>query len=202
MDLGTVLASAWSAGISLYGVTALLGIAGRAGWVDVAPLLEHPGVIAGALVLFVVELVVDKVAFVDSAWDAAHTVIRPLGASALSVLAPDQDLSGPALALAGGGLALSSHAAKASVRSLVNTSPEPASNVVVSALEDGLVAALMALAIAYPAVALAATAVLTVASVVVTVLAVLAGRRLWRAARRRFGTRRGPPSLDPPAPRA
>ena len=121
--------------------------------------------------------------------------------TALSVLAPDQDLSGPALAVVGGGLALSSHAAKASVRSLVNTSPEPASNVVVSALEDGLVAALMALAIAYPAVAAAVTVVLAVASVAVTVVAVMTGRRLWRAARRRFGARRGPPTGDPPRPR-
>lgn len=202
MDLGTVLASSWSAGISLYAVTAVLGLAGRFDWLETAPVLQHPAVIGAALVLAVVELVVDKVAVLDSAWDLAHTVIRPLGASVLAVLAPDQDLSGPALALAGGGLALTSHAAKASVRTLVNTSPEPASNVVVSALEDGLVGVLMALAVAYPTAAAVVTVVLVLTSLVVTVVAYRTGRRLWRSARRRLEarSRRRRPVGGPRAP--
>lgn len=190
MDLGTVVASSWSAGISLYAVVAGLGIAGRFEWIETAELLQHPATIIGALVLTVVEIVVDKVAWLDSIWDLVHTVIRPVGAAWLGVLAPDQPLDPAAMAAIGGGMALTSHLAKASVRSIVNTSPEPVSNVVVSTLEDVLVGALLALAIAYPRIAAVATAFLAVASVAVTVLAFLAGRRMWRSARGRLADRR------------
>lgn len=179
-----MVASSWSAGISLYGVVALLGIAGRLDWLQVSPLLESPWVIGAALVLFVVELVVDKVAWLDSVWDLAHTVIRPAGGAALSALAPDQSVPVPVLVGAGALLALSSHSAKASARALVNTSPEPASNVVVSLAEDGVVAALMAVAIAYPAVAFALTAFLAVASTVAAVVLFRASRAAWRRVRR------------------
>ena len=65
MDLGTAVGSAWSAGISLYGVCALLGIAGRLEWIDGPTFLEQTWVIGVALVLFVVELVIDKIAWVE-----------------------------------------------------------------------------------------------------------------------------------------
>jgi hypothetical protein len=188
MDVGTAVTAAWSSGISMYGVLALLGIAGRAGWVDGFEVLSRPWVIALMLGLFVVELVADKVAYLDSAWDAVHTVLRPLAGAYVMTLATDATWSDPALALSGGGLALSSHSAKASTRLVVNASPEPVSNVVVSALEDGLVAVMMALAFAYPEVALAITLVLTIVSIVVAVALFRTARRLThrvRAGRRR-----------------
>lgn len=85
-------------------------------------------------------------------------------------------------------LALSSHSAKASTRLLVNASPEPISNVVVSASEDGLVAVLMALAIAYPKVALVATLVLAVSSTLAAYLMFRTVRRIWSRRHRRSGT--------------
>lgn len=204
MDFGTMLASAWSAGISLYGVAAVLGIAGRLEWVDAPSLLEQPWVIGLALVLFVVELVVDKIALLDSVWDTAHLVIRPIGGAVICSTAPDATLPLPVLVLMGGVLALSSHSAKASARALINASPEPVSNVVVSFMEDGLVSALMALAIAYPKVAGVLTIVLAVASGVVAVFFYRASRAMWRRIgerRRRWRDRRArggsPPGDDP-----
>jgi len=190
VELGTVVASCWSAGISVYAVIAALGIAGRIGWIDTADVLQQPWLIALALVLALVDLVVDKIAWLDSIWDAAHTVIRPLVGATIGALAPEQ-MVGPMipepiiLALTGGGLAFSAHAAKASIRAAVNTSPEPVSNVAVSVLEDGLVAGLLVLAFTYPVVAGVVTLVLFLAGLVVTVVLVRTGRSAWRRLRRR-----------------
>lgn len=81
--------------------------------------------------------------------------------------------------LAGAGLALSAHLAKASLRALVNLSPEPVSNVVVSLGEDGLVGALMSVAVAYPRAALVVAVVLATASTVSALLLVRTVRRAW-----------------------
>lgn len=187
MDVGTVVASAWSAGISLYAVIATLGITGRLGWVDAPSLLEQPVVIGLALVLFVVELVVDKIAWLDTIWDAAHTVIRPVGGALIGATAPDQTVPLPVMVGLGALLALSSHAAKASARTFINTSPEPVSNVVASLAEDGLVGVVMALAIAYPAVAAVVTVVLALSSALVAYLLYRASRAAWRRLRARAG---------------
>lgn len=183
MDLGTAVGSAWSAGISLYGVCALLGIAGRLEWIESPPFLEQSWVIGVALTLFVIELVVDKIAVVDSLWDAVHTFIRPIGGAAITSLAPGQELPLPLLLALGALLALSSHSAKASARAMINLSPEPASNVVASVLEDGLVGFVMALAIAYPRVAFVVTIVLALASSVVAIVLFRSTRAAWRRLR-------------------
>lgn len=206
MDVGTAAAGAWSSGISMYFVAALLGLAGRWDWVTSPDWLQDPWVIGGALVLAVVELVVDKIAWLDSAWDAVHTVLRPIAGAAVFSSAGDDGTSFGAIAT-GALLALSAHAAKASVRAAVNASPEPVSNVVVSTTEDGLVAALMALAIAYPTAALVVTGVLAVASVATAVVLVRTIRRLQlRLRARRLARRaeqaasRAGPAPPPPGP--
>ena len=183
MDLGTAVGSAWSAGISLYGVCALLGIAGRLDWIDGPRFLEQTWVIGVALALFAVELVIDKIAIADSIWDAAHTFIRPIGGAAITSLAPGQELPLPLLLALGALLALSSHSAKASARAMINLSPEPASNIVASVIEDGLVGFVMALAIAYPRVALVLTIVLAIASSIVAIVLFRSTRAAWRRLR-------------------
>lgn len=190
MDVGTAIASAFSAGISMYGVLALLGIAGRLEWIEAPELLERPVVIVVLVALFLVELVVDKIAWLDSIWDVIHTFLRPAAGAAIMAIAPDQSLPVPVALAIGGALALTSHGAKATTRTLVNTSPEPVSNVVVSTAEDGLVAVLMALAIANPAVAAAVTLVL----VVLAIALMLAARRLIRRLRKTWADRRPPPT--------
>jgi hypothetical protein len=182
VDLGTAVASSWSSGISMYLVFSVLGIGGRMDWVDSPAFLQKPWVIAAALAMFVVELIVDKISYVDSTWDAVHTFIRPL-AGAWLFSNSDLSTSTIVLALIGGALALTAHGAKASTRLLVNVSPEPASNFVVSLLEDGLVAALMTLALAYPVIAGTIALILTIVSVVVIYVIFRSARSLL--ARRR-----------------
>jgi len=194
MDLGTALASSWSAGISLYAVAAVLGIAGRFDWIEAPSFLEQPWVIAVAVALAAVDFVIDKIALLDSVWDAAHLVIRPIGGALILAAAPDQTLPVPVALGFGALLALSSEAAKSSARLLVNTSPEPASNIVVSTVEDGMVAAMMALAIAYPAVAGVIALILAVACSLTAVVMFKASRAAWRKVQARRAARRGPTS--------
>jgi hypothetical protein len=185
VDLGTAVASAWSSGISVYAVAAILGIGGRLDWVDSPAFLQRPWVIVAAVALFVVELIVDKISYVDSTWDAVHTVIRP---AAGALLLDSSDVSGATVGLALGGatLALLAHGAKASARVLVNLSPEPASNVVVSTSEDGLVAGLMAFALAWPELAFGITIALAILCAIFLFFVARRMRRLFRA--RRAGT--------------
>lgn len=165
--IGLVAGAGWAAGLNLYLATFLLGLAGRVGWVDVPGVLKRTDVMIAAGVLYGIEFLADKVPFIDNVWDAIHTFVRPLGAAALGyVLAGDSPTVGAALgALLSGSLALSAHSAKATTRAAVNTSPEPFSNIVLSLFEDGLVAGLVALAIANPAIALVVVAVLAVLAV-------------------------------------
>ena len=198
MDLGTAITSSFSAGISMYGVIAALGIAGRLDAVDAPAILERPIVIGLALLLFAVEFVVDKLPVIDTVWDTIHAVLRPIAGAVILGATPDQELPVAVAAAIGAGLAFTSHSAKSATRVLVNTSPEPASNVVVSTLEDGLVAGLMALAFANPEVAAAVTLVLVVVAVIVIVVA----WRLARRVRRRFRDRRDAAARggSPPTP--
>ncbi|MGQ0849787.1 MAG: DUF4126 domain-containing protein [Actinomycetota bacterium] len=168
--IGLLAGTGWAAGLNLYLVTFLLGLAGRIGWIDVPGVLKRTDVMIVAGVLYGVEFLADKVPYIDNVWDAIHTVVRPLGAGALGyVLAGDSPSVGSALgAILAGSLALSAHSAKATTRAAVNTSPEPFSNIVLSIFEDGLTAGLVALAVAFPVIALVVVIVLAVLAVWLT----------------------------------
>ncbi len=113
-------------------------------------------VIGVAVVLYLIEFIADKVPVVDSAWDAIHTFIRvPAGAALAAASFGDYDRSFQLVAfLLGGGLALSSHGTKAAARMVVNTSPEPVTNVAASLGEDVLAVGSILLAAFYPLVLL------------------------------------------------
>ena len=98
------------------------------------------------------EFFADKIAWVDSAWDAIHSVVRPLGGALLSWRSSIAAIPAWQVGsfLLGGGAAFIAHAGKAGARTLVNASPEPFSNVIVSTGEDVTTAGLLGLAIAYP----------------------------------------------------
>ncbi|HEY6628167.1 MAG TPA: DUF4126 domain-containing protein [Acidimicrobiia bacterium] len=179
---GIIAGSGWASGINLYLVTLLLGVAGRLGWSDVPQVLTRNDVMIVAGVLFGIEFLADKVPYLDSVWDAAHTVIRPLGAAALgAVIAGDSGSIGAALgAVVAGALALDAHAAKATTRVVANTSPEPVSNVVLSLFEDVGVTLLVALAITFPVITVIVVAVLVVAATTVTVVLWKVAMRAWR----------------------
>jgi hypothetical protein len=183
--LGRTLGFSVAAGVNLYATVALIGLASRFGWVALPPeyaIFDNNWVIGLALVLYAVEFVADKVPWVDTLWDTIHTFIRPLGGAAVAVAALGDASPGMTalVALLGGTVAAGAHATKAGTRVVVNTSPEPFSNWILSLVEDGFVVALSLLALKYP------LAALVVSSVVIVGILMIAAV-LVRAFRRRFG---------------
>jgi hypothetical protein len=163
--LAWVFSTGWASGISSYAVVLILGLAGRLFGADgVPPGLERTDVLVAAAVLFVVDLVADKIPYVDSVWDAVHTVIRPaMGATVAALIAGETgSLSQIAAGATGGLTALASHSVKAGLRAAVNTSPEPASNIAVSAAEDVTVAGVVSLSVLHPVAAAVIAGVLLV----------------------------------------
>jgi Domain of unknown function (DUF4126) len=190
-----VFTSGWASGVNAYAVVLILGLAGRfTDTPQIPTALERTDVLVAAGVMFLIELVADKIPYVDSVWDAVHTVVRPaIGAAVAALLAGDATTLQQALAAgAGGATALASHSVKAGLRLAVNTSPEPASNVAVSAGEDLTVAGVVSLAVVQPWVAAALAAVLLVSGIALVAVLwrrVQQARRRWRERReqRRYG---------------
>ena len=187
---GTALGLAVASGLSLYGATFLTGLLIQLGWVRLVPGWEPLAVLADPIVLTVagalcaVEFFADKVPWVDSAWDAIHTVIRPIGGAILASRALG-DLSPPAEVIALlllGGVTLATHGAMASVRLAVNASPEPVSNLLLSLTENTLVVTAVWLALTHPWLALGLG--LATVALAVTGLVWLGGRALGLLRRR------------------
>jgi len=157
-SLGLAAVASSTSGLNLYATVLTLGLLQRFGWLQLPAQwnpLSHTWVLALAAVLFVIEFIADKVPYLDSAWDAAHTFIRiPAGAILMAAAVTDVD---PALRLAagliGGSLALTTHSAKATARLAANTSPEPFSNVLLSTAEDMATVFLLSIAASHPVVA-------------------------------------------------
>ncbi len=193
--LPLIFTSGWASGVNAYAVVLLLGVFGATGLSDEVPeALQRPDVLIAAGVLFLCEAVADKIPYVDSTWDAVHTVIRPVTGGVVAALLAGQSGSLPELTagVVGGSTALVSHLIKAGTRMAVNTSPEPFSNIVVSIAEDLGVAALITLAIFHPVAAAVVVAVLLVAGIVLLVFLVSRIRRfLRRRAERREAKRLG-----------
>ena len=146
----------WASGLRLYAVVFITGAAGHLGWIDLPAglqVLSHPVVMGAAFIMFAVEFIADKIPGLDTLWDAVHTFIRiPAGAAlAAGVFGGDATAWAVVAALAGGTLAATAHAAKASTRAAVNTSPEPFSNIGLSLAGDVAVPATLWLAWAHPA---------------------------------------------------
>ena len=161
------------------GIVEILGLAGSisllSGWrlyltivatgfamrYHVLPLPEHlaslavlanPWVLGTAGFAALCEFFADKIAWLDSVWDTVHTLIRPLGGALLTLAIVDpSDPATQAIAfILGGGGALLAHGGKAGARAVVNTSPEPVSNVVVSSAEDIATGGLLYLVYSHP----------------------------------------------------
>jgi len=172
------------AGWRLYLVTFAVGLAMKFGWVALPDQLKTLDVLANNWLIGIAgvgtlaEFFADKIAWVDSAWDAIHSVVRPVGGALLSMAIIDG--GDPAWQvgslLLGGGAALVAHAGKAGARTLVNASPEPISNIVVSTGEDVATVGLLGLAIANPV----ASALIAVILVLLSVWLVFAARRMLK----------------------
>lgn len=160
------------------------GLAMNLGWIAlpenlaVLQALSNGWVMAIAALGFLAEFFVDKVAWADTLWDAVHTAIRPVGGAliALAVVDASDPAWQAATVLLGGGAALVGHGAKAGTRAIVNTSPEPFSNIVVSTGEDVATGGLIALALASPIAAVGVAGAVLIGSVAL----ILWARRLLR----------------------
>ena len=165
----------WAAGIRLYLVVFLTGMAGFMGFIplpDGLKILQNPALLTASGFMVFVEFFADKIPGLDSLWDVVHTVIRvPAGAAlAGGVFGADSATMGTVAALIGGTLAATSHATKATTRAAVNTSPEPFSNIIVSFAEEGLVMFMLWLATNYPVVFGIVLLIILVLSVLLVVL--------------------------------
>lgn len=155
-------------GWRIYLCTFAVGLAMRTGWLSLPhhlsglDVLANPWVLGISAVGLIAEFFADKIPWLDSIWDGVHTLIRPVGGAllAMAVVDPQNPAWQVAILLLGGSAALLSHSAKAGTRAVVNTSPEPFSNIALSTGEDVATGGLLALALIHPATAIAIAAVL------------------------------------------
>jgi hypothetical protein len=193
--LGRTLGFSFAAGINLYATVAILGLASRYGWVSLPEqyrAFDNDLIIVAALALYVVEFFADKIPWVDSMWDALHTVIRPIGGALIAVttLGEASPTVETLIALVGGTLAAGTHFTKAGTRAVANTSPEPFSNWFLSLGEDIFVVSLGFIALKYPLIA----AIIVIVGVL---LMLLFATWIIRAVKRRWRERSGPPARVP-----
>ena len=145
--LAVALGLATLAGVNLYLTVFATGLAIHFQWITLGPqyqsleVLGNPWIISIAGVLYLLEFFADKIPWVDSIWDAVHTVIRPIGGAllAIQVLGHPSPAFTVIVALLAGGTSLLTHTAKAATRLASNTSPEPISNIGLSLGEDAAV---------------------------------------------------------------
>lgn len=182
--LGVAASVSLLAGWRFYLCVFATGLAMRTGWIDLPQHLSSLGVLANPWIIgisgfgLVAEFLADKLAWIDSVWDAIHTLVRPVGGALLAMAIVDaQDPAWQVVSfLLGGGAALLAHGAKAGTRAVVNTSPEPFSNIAVSAGEDVATTGLLYLALTNPTAAVVIAVILAAG----TVAAIILLRRLLR----------------------
>ncbi len=161
------------AGWRMYLCVFATGLAMRLGWIDLPQhldtlaVLANPWVLGASAVGLVAEFFADKIAWLDSIWDAVHTAIRPIGGALLALAIVDaSDPTWQVISLLlGGGAALASHGAKAGTRAVVNASPEPFSNVAVSTGEDVVSGGLLFLVLSNPELSIVVAIALLAAAI-------------------------------------
>ena len=186
---------AWASGINLYAailVLGLLGLSGNMPLPETLQILQNPIVIGVAGFMYCVEFFADKIQGVDSAWDTLHTFIRiPAGAVLAATAVGDVD---PAIAisaaLVGGGLTAGTHLTKASTRLLVNTSPEPFSNIGASLAEDTVVVGGLLTALYYPSLFLVLLVAFVALMIWLLPILIRALKGIFDSLKRFFGGRR------------
>ena len=189
--LGIAASASLLAGWRLYLVVLATGIAMRSGAVPLPEHLASLQALANPWVMGIAgfgafcEFFADKIAWLDSAWDAVHTLVRPLGGAllALAIVDPGDPATQAIAFLLGGGGALLAHGGKAGARAVVNTSPEPVSNVAVSGVEDVATVGLLWAAYEYPYAAAGIAVVLLALAIALLLMARRIIRRLFRRER-------------------
>jgi len=182
--LGRIVPFAFASGVNLYATVAMVGLCSRFGLVSLPEqfqAFDNPVIIGLALAMYAIEFVADKVPWLDTAWDAVHTVIRPLGGAlvAVTALGAATPATQAIAAAIGGTVAMTTHLTKAGTRAVANTSPEPFTNWGLSLAEDVFVMGLTWFALQHPFAA-------SIVAVVLLVAIVAAASVLVKAVRRRF----------------
>jgi hypothetical protein len=191
-EIAMTAAMAWGAGLRLYLVVFAVGVAGYFGYLplpETMKILSHPAVMGASGLMAFVEFFADKIPYLDSVWDAIHTFLRiPAGAAlAAGMMGGNGEAIAMVAAILGGTLAAGTHLGKAGTRAVVNTSPEPFSNVGTSLAEDGMIIGGLALAFTNPMLFLALLVVFIIAVVLLIGLFIRAIRKLL-ARRKETGT--------------
>jgi len=149
------LGAGWASGLNAYAAILVLGIADTLHLIALPhelQALSSPWVLGFASLLFAFNFFADKIPYIDSLNDMLHTFVRvPAGAllafGAADHLGPEAAV---VLGLLGGTLAAGSHIAKTGSRALINTSPEPFSNIAASFAVDTAVIGGLMLALTHP----------------------------------------------------
>jgi hypothetical protein len=183
-----VIAASFAAGLNVYATVLTLGLLAHAHWVVLPPGLEvlaNWWVISVSATLFGVEFIADKIPGFDLLWNALHTFIRVPVAALLAYRATTQLSPGmQVLATAvGGAIALAAHGSKTAARALVTPSPEPVSNIVLSASEDVGAVGITWLATQHPWAAASITLALLLGSVLMVRWVIKALQGLWQRLR-------------------
>ncbi|MEI2811313.1 MAG: DUF4126 domain-containing protein [Nocardioides sp.] len=182
-SLSLAFSSGWASGINAYLVVLVLGIADKVNDFEQIPnVLGRWEVLAVAGFLYSMEFIADKIPYIDSTWDAISTAIRPTAGAVIGVLlAGDAStLQQAVMGVVGGGTALISHLIKSGSRLAINASPEPASNIGVSLVEDLAVLGVVSYAIEHPRIAAAIAGVAIILGLLLLMLIGKAIRRGWR----------------------
>jgi len=172
----------------VYATVLTLGLLAHAHWVVLPPGLEvlaNWWVIGVSATLFGVEFIADKIPGFDLLWNALHTFIRVPVAALLAYRATTQLSPGmQVLATAvGGAIALAAHGSKTAARALVTPSPEPLSNIALSATEDVGAVGITWLATQHPWAAASITLALLLGSVLMVRWVIKALQGLWQRLR-------------------
>ncbi len=185
--LGTLLGLSFVSGINLYATVAVVGLCAKYRLVEGLPkdfdVLANDAVIFVAVLLYLMEFLVDKIPGLDTLWDIIHTLIRPLGGAMLALMQVGEASQALEVIvfMLGASLAAAAHVTKSGTRLIINTSPEPVSNFLVSLAEDAGAFGLAYVSLAHPGIGLVITALLLLAIAAVLPLIVRTVRMLFAA---------------------
>jgi hypothetical protein len=180
-----VITLSFAAGLNVYATVFSLGAMARLHWImlpDGLGALSDTWIIVASGALFLVEIFADKIPGFDVIWNTLHTFVRIPVAALLAYgvgthLSPEMHVLVTCLGAAIAGLA---HGSKTALRVAVLPSPEPVSNIGLSAGEDGIAITLTWLVMHHPWIAGSAVLTLCVACVVGLWLGIKVVRAGWR----------------------
>ncbi len=196
--ISLTMGAAWASGINLYATILVLGLLGHTEAMVLPPdlqILMNPLVMGAAGLMYVVEFFADKIPGVDTGWDTIHTFIRVPGGALLAAGAVGHVDPAVALAaaIAGGGMAAAVHATKSGSRVMINASPEPFSNWIVSIAEDVVVIGGLWIALTHPWV-------FVVLLVLFVLFMIWLLPKIWRGIKKIFGFLKHRPGGKAPPP--